>query len=94
MVQVQNVPEHTAVVGTASGMHHARFQHSFPQRFQQAFGMELNAFADTLLNAIPWPVTAEQCIHVQRCADAARLSCETGNVVYLDKKETDKPSRR
>lgn len=84
MVQVGNVPEHTSILSTSSGIQHARFQHSFPQRFQQAFGMELDAFADTLLDGKPWAVTAKQCIHVQRVADAARLSCDTGMIVNLE----------
>ena len=88
MVQVGNVPEHTAVVSTATGVQHARLQHSFPQRFHQAFAMELDAFADTLLvEGTTWPVTAQQCIHVQRCADAARLSCDTGKIVFLNEME-------
>ena len=94
MIQVGNVPEHTAVLSTASGIRHSRLQHSFPQRFQQAFGLELDAFADTLLEGIPWPVTARQCVHVQRCADAARVSCDTGTIVYLDEMDKESSGRR
>ena len=85
MVQVGNVPEHSAIVATKTGLYHARLQYSFPQRFQQAFGLELDAFADTLLiDGATWPVTAQQCVNVQRCADAARQSCETGRIVDLN----------
>ena len=83
MVQVNNVPAHTAVVSDHTGIHRAPWQYSFPQRFREAFGAELDSFADTLLEDKEWPVTAQQCIHVQCCADAARESCETGKVVTL-----------
>ena len=83
MVNVANVPEHTSIISNRTGIHHSRLQHSFPQRFQQAFGLELDGFADSLLDGAVWPVTAEQCCAVQRCADAARLSCENGTIVML-----------
>ena len=83
MVNVLNIPEHASIISNRTGVHHARLQHSFPQRFQQAFGLEMDAFADTLLEGLVWPVTAEQCIMVQQCADAARLSCETNTIEML-----------
>eukprot|EP00977_Amphora_coffeiformis_P014559 scaffold4097_cov166-Amphora_coffeaeformis.AAC.16 len=83
MINVANVPEHASIISNHTGVHHARLQHSFPQRFQQAFGLEMDGFADTLLEGLVWPVTAEQCVMVQRCADAARLSCEKGTIEML-----------
>jgi myo-inositol 2-dehydrogenase/D-chiro-inositol 1-dehydrogenase len=82
-VSVQNVPEHTTTIATAAGMRQARLQHSFPERFHHAFGLELDAFADTVLHDKAWPVSPDQCIHVQKVADAARLSCEIGTIVSL-----------
>ena len=85
LIQIGNVHEHSTVISSSTGIHASRLQHSFPQRFHHAFGLELDAFADTILSDdVEWPVTAQQCIHVQRVADAARLSCETGSVVTLD----------
>jgi len=83
LVTVNNVPEHTAVLHNATGVHAARWQHSFPQRFEAAFALELQAFADTVLHGTPWPVTFDQCISVQRIADAARQSARSGQVVRL-----------
>ena len=83
-VSIGNVPEHTAVVSNATGIHHARLQHSFPERFQEAFRLEMEAFASTILDGVPWPVTEDDCVQVQRVADAARLSSETGQVVVVD----------
>jgi myo-inositol 2-dehydrogenase / D-chiro-inositol 1-dehydrogenase len=89
---VGNPPEHAAQLFNAHGVTMSRLQHSFPQRFEKAFALELDAFANVLLSEentsnsaenSKWPVTAEQCIHVQQVADAARLSCDTGEVVRL-----------
>jgi len=84
LVSIGNVHANTAVVSNSAGIRQSRLQHSFPERFNEAFSLEMDAFANTLLRGNPWPVTAEQCIRVQRVADAARLSCETGQVVALE----------
>jgi len=84
LVSITNVHEHTMVFSSHSGVQKARLQHSFPQRFHQAFAAELDAYADSLLHNIPWPVTAAQCIRVQRVADAAQESSRTGQVVTVN----------
>jgi myo-inositol 2-dehydrogenase/D-chiro-inositol 1-dehydrogenase len=84
LVSVKNVHSNTAVVSNKDGIHQSRLQHSFPQRFNEAFALELNAFADTVLLDKPWPVTADQCVRVQRVADAARLSADCGQVVAVE----------
>ena len=81
LVSVENVHDNTAVVYNADGSHKARLQHSFPERFHDAFALELDAFADVLEGSRVWPITGHQCINVQRITDAACLSAETGNVV-------------
>lgn len=84
LVSVANVHENTVIISNETGVQQARLQHSFPERFNQAFAAELDAFADTLLLGKPWPVTGEQCIRVQRVADAAQKSSETGQVVHVE----------
>jgi myo-inositol 2-dehydrogenase / D-chiro-inositol 1-dehydrogenase len=83
LVSVGNVPEHTMVCSDESGVHRSRLQHSFPERFNDAFARELNAFADTLISGTPWPVTGEECIVAQRITDAACLSAKNGQVVMV-----------
>ena len=61
----------------------APLKHSFPERFNQGFASELDAFADTLLLKKPWPVTSDDCVRVQKVADAARVSCELDQVVEV-----------
>ena len=46
--------------------------------------MELDGFCDVLLSDKAWPITKSQCINVQRVADAARRSAETGMVVPVE----------
>jgi len=89
MVSVRNEHAHSAVLSNIEGVHSSKLKHSFPQRFEQAFASELDAFADTLLLKVPWPVTADDCIHVQKVADAARLSCELDEVVSISYLEED-----
>jgi myo-inositol 2-dehydrogenase/D-chiro-inositol 1-dehydrogenase len=83
MASVKNIAENATELSNATGVHKPKWQHSFPQRFEAAFGQELDAFADTLLENKPWPVGEMDCVQVQRICDAALESCETGKVVYL-----------
>lgn len=83
-VKIGNVQEHTAVISDVQGVHSARLEHSFPERFQEAFRSELETFADVILEGAAWPVSIEQCIAVQKIADAAKLSAETGEVVPIE----------
>ena len=83
LVSVMNHPETSMVLSTVSGIQQSRLKHSFPERFQEAFALELDAFADTLLDGKAWPITGEQCVKVQRVADAARQSCSEGRLVEI-----------
>ena len=87
-LQVGNIPETSLVVSNSQGVTGSKYLHSFPQRFHQAFGNELDAFVDTLVNGTPWSVTREECIRVQRVADAAQESARTGTVVGIDEDDT------
>mmetsp|Transcript_17650 Transcript_17650/g.24541 ORF Transcript_17650/g.24541 Transcript_17650/m.24541 type:complete len:377 (+) Transcript_17650:190-1320(+) len=84
IVSVMNEHEHSTVIGNSQGIVQSKLKHSFPQRFNQAFASELDAFADTLLDGKEWPVSVHDCIRVQKVADAARKSCELGQEVKLD----------
>lgn len=82
--QVENEHCHQSTLSNQGGVHLANLKYSFPQRFKQAYESELDAFADTLLYDSVWPVSAKDCIAVQRVSDAARLSCELNQVVMVD----------
>lgn len=83
LVSVDNMHQNATVLSNADGVHKTRLQHSFPERFDEAFALELNAFADVLAGDLVWPVTGTHCINVQRVADAARRSAEIGQVVSV-----------
>lgn len=83
LVTVGNEHDHSTVLSNKSGIHLSRLEHSFPQRFHQAFTSEMDAFCDTMLLGTPWPVTAEDCINVQRVTDAATQSIELNEVVKI-----------
>ena len=87
MASVKNIAENSTELCNTTGIHHPKLQHSFPQRFEYAFGREIDAFADTVVLGKPWPVTEEDCIAVQRVSDAALESCESGQVVNLIKED-------
>jgi len=84
LVSVMNHPETSMVVSDVQGIQQSRLKHSFPERFQEAFALELDAFADVLLANKSWPVSAEQCVKVQKVADAARQSCAEGRLVEIE----------
>jgi myo-inositol 2-dehydrogenase/D-chiro-inositol 1-dehydrogenase len=83
MASVINITETSTELSNSTGIHRPKWQHSFPERFEVAFGQELDAFADTLLLKKPWPVSESDCVAVQRVCDAALESCESGQVVNL-----------
>lgn len=83
LISIANEHAHSAVLSNHDGVTHSKLKHSFPQRFNQAFASEIDAFASTLLLDAPWPVTADQCVRVQKLADAAKLSCDEDRVVHM-----------
>lgn len=80
---VGNEHANCTVMSDKSGIHQSRLKHSFPERFNAAFGAELEAFAETILNNSTWPITREDCIATQKVADAGRRSSSTKEVVFL-----------
>uniref|UniRef100_A0A7S2RZX5 Gfo/Idh/MocA-like oxidoreductase N-terminal domain-containing protein n=1 Tax=Eucampia antarctica TaxID=49252 RepID=A0A7S2RZX5_9STRA len=83
LLTIGNEHANTSVLSNDYGIHQAKLKHSFPERYQQAFASELDAFADVILLGNKWPVRADDCIAVQKVADAARKSCEIDKVVYI-----------
>lgn len=84
LLKVENEHCHQSNLSNQGGVHLANLKYSFPQRFKQAYESELETFADTLLYDSAWPISAKDCIAVQRVSDAARLSCELNQVVMID----------
>ena len=83
MTSIKNHDSNSAVLSNASGIHNSTYKPGFKSRFSEAFAAELDAFADTVLNEAPWPITAEDCVAAQTMADAANISCEENRIVLL-----------
>lgn len=84
-VTIGNEFETTTILSEKNGEHWSRLKNSFDTRFRDAFSNEMDAFADTLMEKIPWGVQKEDVIRVQQVAAAAKTSLETNQIVYLNK---------
>ncbi|GMH65972.1 hypothetical protein TL16_g04326 [Triparma laevis f. inornata] len=82
-VSVGNVKKHEATISNAEGITTSVLAHSFPQRFAQGFAAELDGFADVLEGKKEWPVSEEDCVHVQNVAGAAGISFKEGRKVNV-----------
>ncbi len=83
LASVGHQHSNSSIIATSGGFRQPKLKHSFPERFNQAFSSELEAFADSILLDKEWPITREDCINVQRVADAAKKSSEENRVVHL-----------
>jgi len=85
MVNVHNHPLHSTVLSDASGITSATYQDGFATRFHEAFKNELECFKKVILDDdhYQWSVSREDCIAVQKIADAAIASCESNSVIQL-----------
>mmetsp|Transcript_19362 Transcript_19362/g.27224 ORF Transcript_19362/g.27224 Transcript_19362/m.27224 type:complete len:163 (+) Transcript_19362:895-1383(+) len=84
LATVGNEFSNSSLLADSQGVHQSKLKHSFPQRFNQAFSSELDAFADTILLGTDWPVSPEDCIAVQKVADAAKESNKLNQVVHIE----------
>jgi len=84
-VNIGNEYETAAIISDKHGDHWSRLKNSFDTRFRNAFENEINAFADTMMEKIPWTVKKEDVIRVQQVAAAAKKSLETSQIVYINK---------
>lgn len=80
---VDNVPQNAARFGTSSGFLGAGTQHSFPQRFDDAYKIELNHFLEIIEGRRVPQVTADQSYMTFDVCEAAVQSALTGQVVRL-----------
>lgn len=83
LASVGNQHSNSSTIASADGFIQPKLKHSFPQRFNQAFYTELEAFADTILFDKEWPVSREACINVQKVADAAKRSSVENRIICL-----------
>lgn len=81
---VNNEFAQSSVISNAGGVHQSRLKHSFPERFEAAFGQELESYADCILEGTKWPIAREDCIATQLVADACRKSADLQQVIKVE----------
>ncbi|KAF0690082.1 Aste57867_18476 [Aphanomyces stellatus] len=74
MLEVQNVHKTSLRTSTAAGVHEDPFLHSFPQRFRDAYELEINHFADVVLDKVPPRVSWTAARNATIVAEACRVS--------------------
>ncbi|KAH9091560.1 hypothetical protein Ae201684P_011105 [Aphanomyces euteiches] len=75
MLEVQNVNKTAVRASTAGGIHQSPFLHSFPQRFRDAYALEIEHFATVVLDKVPpkvtWRASRNATIIAEACHQSA-----------------------
>ncbi len=83
MVQLTNLPRTQVVVSSPHGTAHDNPVHSFPQRFAEAYVLEVDEFSDVMAGTKPPSVTVADSVNATRVAEACRFSASKGQPVAL-----------
>ncbi|MCK0149817.1 inositol 2-dehydrogenase [Marivita sp. S6314] len=83
MLRAANVHENTVEAATQSGFKTAPVMHFFLERYESAYRAELAHFVDCLTSSTPMTPSITDGLKAQQLADAATLSCKTGQPVTL-----------
>ena len=70
MILLNNVPEEPVVVCRGNGCLNTTFQHSFPQRYREAYCKELEHFVSVVLGKEKLQITEEDTLGAMRVVDA------------------------
>jgi myo-inositol 2-dehydrogenase/D-chiro-inositol 1-dehydrogenase len=88
MVQVENKPTTSVVISNENGQLHDNIMFSFPQRFEEAYFLELSHFVEVVLDKVPMRVTHTDCRNVYIIAETAKKSAELNQAIPLDYSQT------
>jgi myo-inositol 2-dehydrogenase/D-chiro-inositol 1-dehydrogenase len=83
MVQSMNRQPTTTIVSTDQGILSDPYCYSFPQRYEHAYALELDHFADIITKGVTPLLSHDDARKVAIIADAAEKSAETGLPVKL-----------
>lgn len=83
VVSLNNPPRTQVVRTSAQGVTHDTPPHSFPQRFAEAYLLEVDEFTDVMSGAILPAVTVADSVNSTRVAEACRLSAPKGQPVLM-----------
>lgn len=81
MGRVENQLDNHLQLATTSGLNQSTANHSFPQRYKEAYKRELEDFADGISNGQMNNVTKQECIIAHLMADAAWIAAKEQRVV-------------
>ena len=83
MLRAANQLEHMVEQAGSAGFATAPNKHFFLERYEAAYLAEMRSFVDAITSGTSPNPTIRDGVAAQRLADAAALSCETGEVVKL-----------
>ena len=84
MLRVENISQDSVQHSTSDGISNKPLLFSFPQRYEQAYRLEMDHFISLIQDAsIPPYVTRRQTILASRIAEACELSYKEGRAVEL-----------
>ena len=84
MLRVENISEDSVSLSSEGGVTTKPYLHSFPQRYEEAYKVELDHFIQILKDpSIPPCVTREQTLLASRVAEACEESLKEGRAVNL-----------
>lgn len=83
LLQAGNVLENTVNKVTTAGATSAKPEYFFLERYMRAYEAEWRAFIDAVKAGTGYPVTLQDGVNALAVAEAATLSCKTGQTVRL-----------
>ena len=84
MLQVRNVQEDFTVSLTQEGESLSRLLHSFPERYKEAYELEMDHFVTVILDpSVPLKVTQEEVLLSSEIANACERSLKEGKTVSI-----------
>jgi len=84
MVQVENKPTTSCVVSDRNGVHNDNIMYSFPQRFEEAYYLELDHFVSVVADGATPRVSHIDCRNAFIIAEAAKRSADSHSPIKLD----------
>jgi len=86
MAIAENQRDHSVQLHNTQGMNVAPINYSFPQRYLEAYGLEIEAFAKGIEHKQNFTITYEECLLAHLIADAAHESAVSGKVIDFNNK--------
>ena len=84
MLQVENIPKDPTTTLTQDGKASPLLLHSFPQRYKEAYEMELDHFVSVVLDpSVPLMITKEEVLLSSEVADACERSLKEGKMITI-----------